>query len=795
MTHYSRPTIFRTGWKTDRLGRAILRARLALLIERGLPALALALGLTALFVALALFQAFAILPWILHALVLALFITAIGLSLYTGFRTFSSPRWSDAARKVERDSVLAHRPLSEADDALALGAGDAYAEALWRAHVTRRLSAFSRLTVRLPHPDLKTRDPYYLRYGLVAVLLAALGLAGADSGRRLMAAFGPAGAGGEAGLDAWIDPPAYTGLAPIYLSSTKGALSVPVGSSFNLRVHGASRPPGLVLPGPNANVRFTGDNGEYASTATVTGNGAVTVRANGRTIADWNLRIIPDNKPSIAFTQPPSRTERDAVNFVFAVKDDYGVTSARAVIKPKDGKGKELIVDLPLPALSAKSLNVTRAQDLTEHPYAGLEVNVTLQATDGAGQTGSSKTVSFRLPERIFINPLARALVEMRRQLVGADGPARNRVSQILDALTLAPDLFYPDQLNVYTAIRAAYWGVKTARADSDIEHVQDLLWQTANAIERGGLANAAEALRRIQQQLSEALLQDAPQDQIDELMRRYDEAMQAYLRALAENPEPGDQAMGPNAQSLSMEDLDTLLKAMKEMAQSGSREQADRMLAMLQNLLENLRMTQGEGGQGQTADTPQQKAMREAIQGLSDMMGKQRQLMDRAFRREQGAGQPGDDPQSLAREQGQLRDQLNNTLKNLKGQNPDAPGAMEQAGKAMGEAQQNLGQDDMANAGVAQKEALDQLRESAEALSKSLMASREQGNPGQVGQEDPLGRKQGSAANNGQNVKVPTVSDLQRARSILQELRRRAAERGRPQEELDYIDRLLKQF
>ena len=44
-------------------------------------------------------------------------------------------------------------------------------------------------------------------------------------------------------------------------------------------------------------------------------------------------------------------------------------------------------------------------------------------------------------------------------------------------------------------------------------------------------------------------------------------------------------------------------------------------------------------------------------------------------------------------------------------------------------------------------------------------------------------------------NVKVPDKSDLQRAREILQELRKRAAERGRPQEELDYIDRLLKQF
>jgi hypothetical protein len=61
---------------------------------------------------------------------------------------------------------------------------------------------------------------------------------------------------------------------------------------------------------------------------------------------------------------------------------------------------------------------------------------------------------------------------------------------------------------------------------------------------------------------------------------------------------------------------------------------------------------------------------------------------------------------------------------------------------------------------------------------------------------QDPLGRQQGvNGSPFGGDVKVPTQSELQRARNILLELRRRAAERARPQQELDYIDRLLKQF
>jgi len=43
--------------------------------------------------------------------------------------------------------------------------------------------------------------------------------------------------------------------------------------------------------------------------------------------------------------------------------------------------------------------------------------------------------------------------------------------------------------------------------------------------------------------------------------------------------------------------------------------------------------------------------------------------------------------------------------------------------------------------------------------------------------------------------VKVPDQIDVQRAREVLEELRRRAGEAKRPQIELDYIERLLKWY
>jgi len=59
----------------------------------------------------------------------------------------------------------------------------------------------------------------------------------------------------------------------------------------------------------------------------------------------------------------------------------------------------------------------------------------------------------------------------------------------------------------------------------------------------------------------------------------------------------------------------------------------------------------------------------------------------------------------------------------------------------------------------------------------------------------DPLGRtNQGNGLDSG-DVVVPEEAERKRSQAIQEELRRRGAERERPQRELDYIDRLLRQF
>lgn len=790
MTRYLAPNEFPTGSRTEETARYVAVSRAALLWERLWPSLWPATGIAGLFVSAALFDVFAPLPWALHALILAATLTVIGLALYFGVRELKLPDWIDGARRLERDSGFTHRPISEGNDRMAAGLGDAWAEELWKLHLAQRLAGIGRFRVAWPSPGLGARDPRHLRFAVVVLLAVALVVSGSDWARRLWAGFTDSSAATLSTVDAWIDPPPYTGLAPIYLSKDT-TVAVPAGSTLNLRVHGAGHTPGLSLNTlDESEVGFSGANGEYSATVTMRNDAQVRVRSGGRAIGNWSIGVVADKPPSIALTAPPGRTEHAALKLSFKASDDYGVVAVRAIIRPHAKHGAPLIVDLPLTGTSEKTIAETTFHDLTAHPYAGLNVDIVLEATDGAGQKASTKPVQYTLPERIFTNPLARALIELRQNLAtSASAQDRSRVVRLLDALTIAPQIFYASSPGVYTGLRAARWALANAKHREEIEHVENLFWLIAIGLERGGLLSAAEDLRRLQALLTQALAQGAPQGVIDELLRRYNEAMQRYMQALAANPQESPGPPPAGARVLSQNDLDNLLKAIQQLAQSGDRAQAQQLLALLQSLLENLRIGGSGGGD---ANNPQNKALSDAIRGLSDLMGKQRGLLDRTFRGQQGEPVK---PNDLQKQQGDLQNQLDGILKGLGTQKIPAPSDLGRAGRSMGQSGRDLGANDLPGSSIDQKNALDAMRSAATDLENQLMKQM-QSEQGRDGEEDPLGRKEGANGNPfGSDVKVPTQSELQRARGILQELRRRAGERGRPQQELDYIDRLLRQF
>ncbi len=773
MTRYSQPNEFHTG-STSRIARLVFTARAIRAWEILWPALWPASGIAGLFLALSLFDVFAPLPWASHALILASFVSAMALALYFNLARFAWPSWHEGARKLERDSALAHRPVSEAGDTLAAGLGDPYAEELWLAHL--RLHTLGRLRLAWPKSDLARRDPKALRFVVLLLIALSVAVAGSDWSRRLGAAFAPS-AGAGATLDAWIDPPLYTGLPPIYLAKDgPRSLSVPEGSVLNLRVHGADHVPSVSL----GEGRFEGAGGEYSASIAITTGDTARVRADGRTIGHWNIAVIADRAPTIDFAAPPSATKQGALKLSYRASDDYGIVAARAIIRPHGRSGAPIMLDLEAPAGAAKTGTESAFRDLTDHPYAGLMVDITLVAVDAAGHTGTSKTVSFTLPSRIFTDPLARALIEQRQALASIGVKARPRVLRTLDALAIAPDQFYGGQTASYLALRAAFWGLNYAERGEDLQRIEDLLWQTAVGLERGGLLNMAQQLRRMQQALTQMMAEGAPQSQIDALLQGYNDLLARYLQALAQNAPQNGGPADPNAKVLGEQDLTALLKAIEELSQSGDRLKAMQLLALLQDMVENLQV---EGGAGGTGNAAEDKALRD----LSDLVGKQRALLDKTFRQSQGAGDPKDGgAKGLAQQQGQLQSDLGTILKN--GGKSPAARDLGRAQKMMGDAAGALGLGDLPRATTLQKDILDALRQGAGAMAKSTTE-------GQTGQ-DPFGRAEGNrGAGSGGDLRIPDASVLQRARDILKELRKRAGEQGRPKEELDYIERLLKQF
>lgn len=161
------------------------------------------------------------------------------------------------------------------------------------------------------------------------------------------------------------------------------------------------------------------------------------------------------------------------------------------------------------------------------------------------------------------------------------------------------------------------------------------------------------------------------------------------------------------------------------------------------------------------------------------------------------------------------LQQQLDGLLQQLQQQGMADAGRLGQAEQSMGQAAGRLGQSRPGDATRNQSDALEALRQGAQQLAQQL--AQQQGQqpgqgqgqgPGQPrgnqfgllnqqrNQTDPLGRpNRAEGPDLGTDVKVPDEIDTQRAREILETIRKRLGEAQRPALELDYLGRLLQQF
>ncbi|HEY8578563.1 MAG TPA: DUF4175 family protein, partial [Beijerinckiaceae bacterium] len=420
------------------LDRLAGRAKAALLWERAWPAAVAALILVGLFLTASWLGFWINSPRWVRALGLALFALAFLWPVWLAVR-LRAPTRAEALARVDQDSGLPHRPAATLDDALANAESDATTRALWAVHQRRAAAAARGLRVAAPRPRVALHDRYAVRGGVLVAVIAAAFVAGPQKYALVASAFDFRAAGAVAAgyrLDAWIDPPPYTGRPPVLLrrsgdgraAAERQRVEAPAGSTVIVRMSdgagvvaeaagrlaapeeekpaeaGAEKPPA-------APARPAAASSDTEQKWILKGDGQLTLKRLGSVVAAFDLVAIPDEPPRIALRGELRPNARGSLTLPYRVEDDYGVVRADAEFAgPRIGAraSKRSLVEPPrmplgLPAGAGGSGDAETTADLSEHPWAGARVTLNLVARDEAGNEGRSEPADVILPQRQFV--------------------------------------------------------------------------------------------------------------------------------------------------------------------------------------------------------------------------------------------------------------------------------------------------------------------------------------------------------------------------------------------------------
>ncbi|MEM5467370.1 DUF4175 domain-containing protein [Celeribacter marinus] len=743
-------------------------------------------------------------------------------------------RWPSPAIAMSRvDATLRGQPLQALRDTPVSRESDPSSRAIWAAHMARMSTRVAAARPVAPEPMMAAKDPYGLRLVALTVLGMGLVFGSIDHAKTVAMTSSTDQIAAGPTWEGWVKPPAFTGKPTLYLADLGAGFEAPQGSQVTVRLYGDGASDDLTL---RETVSGIGDGAAPDFKVAQSGD----IEIDGPTGQLWSVGLIPDAPPTAELIGDMTRAASGEARQSYRLSDDFGVTKAVMVFE-RDGAAvtrhygfaltpeprPDLIIDVILPQTGSRTeIEGMFAQNVSEHPFSGLPVMMSLRAYDQTGQVSTDAIGEGILPGRRFFDPLAAAIIDVRRELLWNRSNA-TRAAQVLRAVSYQPDETVGDG-DVTQRLRAVISLIEDRvgpMSDERVDQVVKELWEIATLLEDGDLKEALERLRRAQERLQQAMRDGASDEEIARLMQELRGATQDYIARLAE--QQGDQeseAAQGETQQMSADQLQQLMDRIQELMEQGRMAEAQQMMDMLNQLLENMRVTQDPNGQGGEGNP--------SMQGMQDMLRDQQELNDDTFsdlqnqqdqgpQGEEGEGQDrqGSDAQgqgedgasdmgALSERQGALRRELERQRGNVpNGENAEGIGeALDGAGRAMDDAEQALRENDLGGALDRQAQALEALREGMRQLGDQLSQNQTQDQDGQQGQSggatggeerrDPLGRFAGNTGQAGSDEAMTEGEDVyRRAEELLDEIRRRSAEQQRPDDERDYLNRLLDRF
>src|SRR5260370_23583150 len=254
----------------------------------------------------------------------------------------------------------------------------------------------------------------------------------------------------------------------------------------------------------------------------------IVLEARGDEQWRWKLHVIPDLAPTIEFARPIG-VDRWSTKIEYIAGDDFGVAGVQLQMRRHgSGLGEDMLTDEEEPEVlrvdlrvagGAKKVADTFVRYLTSHPWAGLKVRVMLFATDALGQKGRSTVETFLLPERVFNDPTARALIVLRKQLTRDPKALRLDVADGMRLIVNHPERYRSDPV-VQLGLRIGSVHLAQSGDKQIIVDTQNLLSALALRLEQGATSDAERQLEQAPQDLRDAIQRHARDQEIEKLIQ-----------------------------------------------------------------------------------------------------------------------------------------------------------------------------------------------------------------------------------------------------------------------------------